>query len=81
MPDLRVNSWIRLRTVPDAEQVYRYVAVQHDINTLATEITQRHFGPQQVASFLNAAAEQFDIIFRLYFPAHVEGEAAQGPGL
>jgi hypothetical protein len=81
MPDLPVNSWIRLRTVPDAEQVYRYVTVQQDINTLVTEMTQRHFGPQQIASFLDAAAEQFDIIFRLYFPAHVEGEATQGPGL
>jgi len=69
MPDLTVNSWIRIRTAKGGSPEYSYVTVQQDINTLATELQTRQFGRAQIAATFQAVSREVDAILGMYFPS------------
>lgn len=71
-PDLPVNSWMRIRAAQDNEQVYRYVVIQQDINTLAEELKWRDFSRSDISTVLAAAAEESESILAKYFPDNDE---------
>lgn len=73
-PTVLVNSWMRIRTAQDDEQVYRYVVVQQDINTLAEELMKRNFTRSDIAAILIAAARESEITLAKYFPSDGEQE-------
>ncbi len=65
LPNLRVNSWIRIKT---AGQPYQNVLVEQDMNTLAEEREQRRFDKSEMASMFERAADELNKIVDLYFP-------------
>jgi hypothetical protein len=73
--ELRVNSWVRVRTAQRLETLAPVVFVEQDINTLAEERAQRDFGRAEVLGFFRRVADEHSHILRLYFPpalAHEE---------
>lgn len=71
--EVNVNSWMRIRSVQDAENVYRYVSVQQDMNTLAEESTQHNFVGRELATILSEMSMEFDIVLERYFPSRLQG--------
>lgn len=68
MPDLTVNSWIRIKAAKGASPDYRYITVEHDINTLANEQESRRFGRQEIEGMFDNVARELDDILSMYFP-------------
>ena len=66
-PDLPVNSWIRIKTAKGGTPDYRYVVVEQDINTLASELETRRFSKRATADMFKAASRELQGILNLYF--------------
>lgn len=68
LPQLTVNSWIRIKTAKGASQEYRYVTVEQDINTLGEELESRRFSRDETVAVFDAASGEVDAILEMYFP-------------
>ena len=71
VPDVTVNSWIRIRTAKGGSppSQYGHVTVEHDINTLAEELETRRFGRDNIVEVLSAVSREVDVILAMYFPS------------
>jgi hypothetical protein len=69
LPDLRVNSWVRIATAKVDDPDYSRVNVTQDINTLTEEIVPNRFTEQSTFPLMSAVSTEFDNIMRLYFPS------------
>lgn len=65
---LEVNSWVRIKTAKAGTRDYRYVIVEHDLNTLASELDTRKFTGRETGSMFRASANEMQAILDLYFP-------------
>lgn len=68
LPELTVNSWVRIKTAKGGSPDYRYVVVEQDVNTLGPELETRNFGQRETSSIFRAAAVELDSILAMYFP-------------
>ncbi|MCI0342462.1 MAG: hypothetical protein L0216_15200 [Planctomycetales bacterium] len=68
---LKINSWVRNRTVqivaPDQSE-RAAVSVEQDLNTLAEEANSSAFDERGIRSFFELAIPEFDAILKLYYP-------------
>ena len=64
----KINSWVRCKTANLQGDGGPAILVEQDLNTLAAEIEQRRFDPEQIRQFSQAAAAEAEDIFRKYFP-------------
>ena len=70
LTDLRVNSWVRIRTTQKAgDEGGQYIGIQQDMNTLAEELAGSSFPRPKMMSFFEAVGKEFGTIFELYFPS------------
>lgn len=69
LPDLTVNSWVRIKTAKAGSPEYRYITVEQDINTLAEELETRRFKRRAAAKMFAAASRELNAILKMYFPA------------
>jgi hypothetical protein len=65
-----VNSWVRCISarIGTVDQ-QRSILVEHDLNTLAEELENREFSPEESNRFFESCLGEFDHIFSLYFPS------------
>jgi hypothetical protein len=73
---LPVNSWVRIKAHREADQVYRYVIVEQDINTLDEDMDHRRFDSSQLRAIATNAAREQDVVLDLYFPPEDPAEGA-----
>ncbi len=68
---LTVNSWIRCKTgsVSELKLSHPAVVIERDVNTLAEEVEQREFTPDEVNSFMKQAAVCLRTEIEELFPA------------
>jgi hypothetical protein len=66
--ELRVNSWVRVKSANRAHDLSPIVVVEEDINTLEEERAGRSFSADEVARFFALATAEFSTILGLYFP-------------
>jgi hypothetical protein len=68
-----VNSWIRCKTgvliINNVE--FKGVILEQDLNTLAEELEQRRFKPEEIKSYFQVAAAEAEANLKAYFPKEV----------
>ena len=69
LPNLTVNSWMRVRTAKSGPAEYDHVLVEQDINTLTEEQDERQFEATDLQEIATRTAEEFDSILGVYFPS------------
>jgi hypothetical protein len=63
-----VNSWVRCKTAALAPDNRPAIVVEQDLNTLAEEVQNRRFAPDDIRAFFVTAGREMDEILGLYFP-------------
>jgi len=63
-----INSWVRCKTGALQGTETPVVTVEHDINTLAEEIEDRHFDTNMIERFFEIVRREADEILVKYFP-------------
>jgi len=74
LEQLRVNSWVRIRTAKSTPALDHHdsVILEQDINTLTQEIANRRLSREDSIRFFQSAAHQSEVILNLYFPSPQE---------
>lgn len=67
-PDLRINSWIRCKSISSSDDAPPLIRVEQDINTLGEELNTRVFKSDDMSRFWEMAIGEVDSILNLYFP-------------
>lgn len=66
--DYTINSWVRCKCARLSDDDSPAIVVEQDLNTMATDLNLRRFGPDRLHAFFEMAAEEADAILRIYFP-------------
>lgn len=67
---LMVNSWVRSKTgsFETKDEKNPIILVEQDINTLAEEVNNSDFQPEEIEGFFQKVIPEFDLILSLYYP-------------
>jgi hypothetical protein len=74
--DLRVNSWVRVKSAKRETDLEPIVVVELDINSLEEERSAREFSRTDLAAFFRRATQEFATLLNLYFPGDAALEEA-----
>ena len=65
LPAINCNLWMRAKAAPEGGPIYDHLAVQQDLNTVASEGAS--YDAQQLSDFFNAAESHIDNLINATF--------------